>query len=932
MRGTASVRLLPTLGYFTTLFLAASACGADVAAAPEKVASVEGITEYRLVNGLRVLVVPDPSSSTVTVNLTVLVGSRHEGYGETGMAHLLEHMVFKGTPTHRDVPKALRDHGAQFNGSTSVDRTNYFETMPASDANLEFGIRLEADRLVNSYVKREDLTSEMTVVRNEFERGENSPGSVLSEKIDAAAFEWHNYGKSTIGNRSDIERVPIENLQAFYRKFYQPDNCVLVLAGQLDEPKALGYAQKYFGAIPRPARKLDDTYTEEPPQDGERTVILRRVGKVGIVGAAYHIPSASHPDYAALQVLSTILVSGGGFGGGGGRRGGGFGGGGTPSGRLYDALVATGKATNVSASARGSHDPGLMHVTAQTDPEKLDAARDAMLDTLEQLAVAKPVTPDEVERAKLGLKRRNDMLMTRSNFLATRLSEFIAEGDWRLMFVQRDQLEAVSADDVNRVAATYLRRSNRTVGLFIPSDTPQRAAIPTARPIMEVVKNVKSSQTVAQGEAFDPSPANVESRTQRLTLPSGVKAALLPKKTRAERVTVELALHFGNEQSLNGQTTAASFIGPLLRRGTRNHTSDQLRDELNRLNATISVASGTDSLTAIVSSSKQSLPAALKLLREVLREPAFPAKDFEEMKRSRREGVEAGRTEPTALAQQALQRTLNPYPKGNVRYVPTLDEQVAEINSVTLEQVKQLYAAQVGGENGEVAVVGEFDPAETVRLIGDVLKDWKAEVPYQRIARPAKTDLAGGKQEIVTPDKANALYLAALNLGLDDRDPDYPALVIGNFVFGGNTLSSRLGNRIRQKEGLSYGSTSQLTVSDLDKAGRFTMQAICNPVNIDKVDRAAAEELARFLNDGMTSDEVAEAKQAYLQARKVGRAGDQAIAGQLLDGLHTGRTMALYADLEKRIEELTAPDVTVAFRKHVDPSKLTVIRAGDFKR
>src|SRR5947209_7716446 len=243
MRGTASVRLLPALSYFTTLFLATAACAADPA--PEKVASVEGITEYRLANGLR----------------------------------------------------------------------------------------LEADRLVNSYVKREDLTSEMTVVRNEFERGENSPGGVLSEKIEAAAFEWHNYGKSTIGNRSDIERVPIENLQAFYRKYYQPDNCVLVVAGQLDEAKALGYVQKYFGAIPKPVRKLDDTYTEEPPQDGERTVILRRVGKVGIVGAAYHIPSASHPDYSALQVLSTILVSGGG-GGGGGRRGGGLGGGGTPSGRL----------------------------------------------------------------------------------------------------------------------------------------------------------------------------------------------------------------------------------------------------------------------------------------------------------------------------------------------------------------------------------------------------------------------------------------------------------------------------------------------------------------------------------------------------------------------------------------------------------------------
>src|SRR6516162_7687958 len=226
-----------------------SAASAEAPTAPKKITTVEGITEYQLDNGLRILLCPDPSTSNLTVNLTVLVGSRHEGYGETGMAHLLEHMVFKGTPTFADVPKALRDHGAQFNGTTNDDRTNYFETLPANDANLEFAIKLESDRLVHSFVKREDLASEMTVVRNEFERGENDPRGVLFQRIAAAAYEWHNYGKSTIGNRSDIERVPIENLQAFYRKFYQPDNVVLIVTGKFDESKALALAEKYLGSI-----------------------------------------------------------------------------------------------------------------------------------------------------------------------------------------------------------------------------------------------------------------------------------------------------------------------------------------------------------------------------------------------------------------------------------------------------------------------------------------------------------------------------------------------------------------------------------------------------------------------------------------------------------------------------------------------------------
>src|SRR5580765_8671213 len=248
------------------------------AAEPRKVASVEGITEYQFDNGLRALLFPDNSQSKVTVNLTVLVGSRNEGYGETGMAHLLEHMAFKGTPTHPKVPKDRQAHGALFNGTTSSDRVNYFETLAATDENLEFAISLEADRLVNSFIKKEDLESEMTVVRNEFERGENSPAGVLGKRIAAAAYDWHNYGKSTIGNRSDIERVPIENLQAFYKKYYQPDNIVLIVAGKFDEAKALALITKHFGSIPKPTRKLDDTYTEEPPQDGERVVVLRRVG------------------------------------------------------------------------------------------------------------------------------------------------------------------------------------------------------------------------------------------------------------------------------------------------------------------------------------------------------------------------------------------------------------------------------------------------------------------------------------------------------------------------------------------------------------------------------------------------------------------------------------------------------------------------------
>jgi zinc protease len=903
-------------GLFTLFLLSPQpAHAAETTTPPKKVTTVEGITEYRLDNGLRILLYPDTSSSKVTVNCTVLVGSRHEGYGETGMAHLLEHMVFKGTPTHPDVPKALRDHGAQFNGSTWVDRTNYFETLNASDENLEFAIRLEADRLVNSYVKREDLASEMTVVRNEFESGENSPQNVLSQRILAAAYEWHNYGKSTIGNRSDIERVPIENLQAFYRKYYQPDNVVLVVAGNFAEEKALGYITKYFGAIKKPERKLDTTYTEEPPQDGERTVVLRRVGTVSVVGAAYHIPSGAHEDCAALQVMAEMLTT-------------------PPSGRLYDALVTSKKASSVSAAAYGWHDPGVFEVTVQADKgASIENVRDTMLEILEKLKTEK-ITDAEVERAKARLAKNREQTMRDVNRIGVTLSEWAAQGDWRLFFLHRDRLAKVTPADVSRVAKQYLQQSNRTVGLFIPTEAKEiaRATIPETPKLAELLKDYKGGEAVAAGEFFDPTPENIEKRVQRSTLPSGVKVALLPKKSRGEAVTVELTLHFGNADSLKGHGSAAQLLTPLMLRGTKKHTREQLEDELNRLKAEIRPSGGLGTVGFTVQCKKDTLPAVLNLLAEILREPAFPEKEFDSLKRQLRDGTASRSKEPTTIASIELQRRFSPYPKDDVRYVPTIEESLARIEAVTLEEVRKLYDEQLSGQNGEFVAVGDFDPMTVAKPIADALKDWKSTVKYQRIERPAPTGIKGDKLAFETPDKKNAVYLAGLVLAHDDNHPDYAALEMANFVFGGGSLSSRLGNRVRQKEGLSYGVGSQYAASVEDKAARFMMNAICNPENIDKVDAAIKDELEKMLKEGVAEKELAEAKKAYLATQQNRRGTDTALANQLRQDLRTGRTFEFQGKLEKQIEALTPEAVNAAFRKHIDPANLIIIRAGDFTK
>lgn len=881
--------------------------------APKKVVSIEGITEYLLDNGLKVLLVPDQSRPTVTVNLTVFVGSRHEGYGEAGMAHLLEHMVFKGTEQNPKIPAALQARGARFNGTTWVDRTNYYETMPATGDNLEFALRMEADRMVNSLIKGEDLKSEMTVVRSEFERGENSPERILGQRMMAAAYEWHNYGKSTIGNRSDIERVPVESLREFYRKYYQPDNAMLVVAGKFEEEPALKLIQKYFGALQRPTRKLELTYTEEPAQDGERNVTLRRVGDVALVGVLYHIPAGPHPEFAAVEVLENLLTS-------------------SPSGLLYKALVETKKAASLSGTAFPWHDPGVIDIMAEVsvgnDPQ---VVLDSLNDVMEKVA-KDGVSEKDVERSKVQLQKYREMRAADTSGIAVGLSDWAAQGDWRMYFLHRDRVEKVTATDVKAAAQKYLQRNNLTIGMFIPTAKAERIEIPATPALADMVKDYKGREEQAEGEAFDVSPANIEKRTKRVKLGDGIDAALLSKKTRGQTVELRMAVRYGTAESLAPLATEGDFISELMARGTKKLTRAELQDELDLYRATLNSTGMPGVSIFTVKTKRPNLLPVLELLKQVLREPRLESTELDILKNQQIAALESERTEPQSIASRIMQRLYSPYPATDVRYVPTVEEEVERIKALKAESIQRLYREFFGAQSIQLSVVGDFDEAEVTPKLKGLFADWKASEPYARITRPAPTTWKAATEAIETPDKANAFYYAGLSLGLKDDNPDYPALVIGDYVLGAGALSSRLGDRIRQREGLSYGVRSSFTADPLDTRASIAVQAICNPANMSKVEVAVREEIERLLKDGPTADELKKAKEGYLQRQEVSRTDDGTLAQQLNTTLLTGRTMEFARDQEAKIAALTVEQVTATLRKYVDVKKLHVVTAGDFAK
>lgn len=885
-------------------FLAAGAVLAKPAAPlPKGVvlgASVEGITEYRLQNGLKVLLFPDSSRPTVTVNVTYLVGSRHENYGETGMAHLLEHLMFKGAKKNPDITRQFADRGMDFNGTTSLDRTNYYEVFQASQANLDWALQMEADRMTGSFIAKKDLDSEMTVVRNEYESGENSPSSVLVKRMQSVAYDWHSYGRSTIGNRSDIENVRIGNLQAFYRTWYQPDNAVLLVAGKFDPDTTLAKIARLFGAIPAPRRTLPAFWTVEPTQDGERSFAVRRQGDVQIVMLGYKVPSSLHDDSDVMAFASSIL-------------------GDVPTGRLHKQLVETGKASQVFSFGQTGYAPGLQFVGAMVKKgEPLEPVRAALTEAVENFG-ATPPTKEEMARVRRLYENDMERSLNDPQRVGVALSETIALGDWRLFFTGRERIKTITPDEVAAVAKRYFKRDNRVTGTFLPEDAPQRAIIPPAPSVESLLKDFKPTASTLVSEDFEPTQDNIMKRT-RLTTAHGVKLALLPKKNRGEAVTVDLRQHMGDEKNLFGKGAVPELTGAMLMRGTSRFTREQLADEFDRLKI-------AGSLTHF-QTTREHLPEALRLVAHIMKEPAFPAGEFEQLRRQSLVSLEASRAEPQAVAARALARHFDQYPKGDVRHANSVEEDLAELTAAKLEDLRAFHREFYGTVPAEMAIVGDFDAAAVAPLVDELFGNWRAPANVAPILR-RHAEVAPLATVLNTPDKENGVYSARLNLDLNIDDADYPALMLANYIFGEGGLRSRLMDRIRQKDGLSYGGGSQLEAGDLDRAGAFGINAIAAPQNLQRLDAAIRAELARAVKDGFTAAELAGAKSGLMQQRQQTRADDGALAAGWTAYLYRGRTYDWSRQFEAKLMAVTLPQLNAAFRKAIDPARLSVVMAGD---
>jgi zinc protease len=878
---------------------------------PRRILAYEGVSEWRLDNGLRVLLVPDRALPTVTVSIHYNVGSAVEGSGEAGLAHLFEHMLFKGTATRDNLWAELQNHGAQMNGYTWVDSTQFFETLPASDENVAYAIDLEADRMVHSRLLQSDLNREFSVVRNEFEMTDSNPLRVLRERILSAAYRFHGYGRPTLGSKSDIEKMPVERLRDFYRRWYRPDNATLVIGGRFDDKHVLARVQKSFGALPRPATPLPARYTVEPPQDGEREVVVRRPGDVGIVGVVYHGVAASADDYAAELALDDVLTH-------------------KPTGRLQRALVDSGLAAAVESSQWPWSGPGLLQCFARVRKDQsMERVREKMLAVIETLS---DVREDEVDRFKRRFLKQIQLEIIDANALSQELGEWAVRGDWRLFYRLRDQVQKLDAAQVNAFARAHLKTSNRTLGLYLPTAKPDRAPLAETPDVAPLVKDYARDDAASEGEAIEASLPAIDARVQRSELPSGMKVLLLPKATRGHAVRLVVDVPFGSVAELRGKHGAVGFLPAMLLRGTRRHTRAQLEDEWDRLQAQARLGGDNvddNEVRLTVTTTRANLPSVIALVAEVLKEPAFSPTELETYRKETLARYEEQLQVPQSRLWNALWQTvMPPFAADDVRRERSLEEKIADASKVNVHDLLAAWHL-LGANDGAVAIVGDFDPTGAQRTLDEKFGAWRAPRPFRPLERPFHPTTPTSEL-IRLPDKPMAMLAVGQALAVRDDDTDYPGLLLGTYVLGGG-MKSRLLARLREKEGVSYGTSAFVRADRRDHRGLMAAWAMCATANAERALRGLREELTRLLHDGIPEAELQEAKKSLRLQLEDELASDDFVANALVDEALVGRTLAPWHARNQRIEALSSAEVQAAMTKHFAPAALATVQAGDFK-
>ncbi|MCC7530681.1 MAG: insulinase family protein [Candidatus Melainabacteria bacterium] len=904
-----------------------------------QVSASKNVVEYALDNGLKVLFLENHTSPVITLLVVYKVGSRNEAVGYTGSTHFLEHMLFKGTKKHNadkgnGIDDLLTQIGAYWNATTWFDRTSYFEVVPCEY--LELCIELEADRMRNLLLRQEDHDSEMSVVRNEMERGENYPEEAIEKELYAIAFREHPYHHPTIGWRSDVEGVDMDRLREFYNTFYWPNNATVILVGDFEPSKALVHMHKYFGKIPKSPHPIPHVYTTEPPQEGERRFEIHRSGDLPKVWMGYHVPEASHADNYPLAVIRHILGS-------------------TyeRSSRLYKKLIDSSIAAEVFARHDDLRDPALFILGATLNPDvEVEKAEAAIYEELERIA-REPVNDDELARARSANRKGTILSKADPSSLAFMLGEAESKADWHWLMDYDDKFDAVTREDIMKAAAKYFVKSNRTVGHFYPKapDSPDDSAAfaddagdedgddmppPAAArdhgksEEINVAEFLKSRPPVAKVKAAKSTSrtATFESRVVKEVLPNGLTLLLL-RNPGTESIGITSTTRAGKYFSYKEPGALPDFTADLMTKGSKNYGKIQIAEILENMGIAGSLEFSVDNYRMSFGSHlvASDLPQFTDLLADVMRNPLFLEEELAKTKIEWRARLTEAMSNTRLMAWNAVRRSL--YGKDHPFYEQTYEEQLNEIDVIHVGDLGRLHSRLFGPKATILTLVGDMDVDKTIALLSSKFGDWQGNEPLDIIIPAVPLPAQSRRIDIQLKDKRSTDLIMAHTTDLQRNSGDFYAAKLANAALGQDTITSRLGQVVRDKAGLTYGVYSSFSDTAYG-AAPWSVSLSVNPSNLDRALSLVSDVVQDYLKNGISKDELAKETGRALGTFKVGLSSSLGIARALTEFEFLGLGAKELDKITEHYLSLTKEKVDAAARNYFHPDRAITVASGTF--
>lgn len=902
-----------------------------------------GIEAYKLPNGLTVLLVERKTAPVTVVNMVYHVGSRNEAVGYTGSTHFLEHLMFKGTSKHdplkgNGLDDVLKKVGGINNATTYFDRTNYFEVVPKDS--LALALELEADRMRNLLLRKSDRDAEMTVVRNELERGEDEPSDLLTNMTFATAFKEHPYHHPVIGWRSDVEGVPLTRLRKFYQDFYWPDNATLMVIGDFEKGKTLELINQYFGKLSKNPTKYPPVYTKEPPQEGERRFVVSRGKELPRVMIAFHTPEAVSKDTAPLDILSFVL-------GDSSRK----------STRLYKSLIESGLCSECSSSNISLLDPGLFIIQATVQPGQNPVKVEEVIKAELKRLTEKGITEAELNRAKQSIVKRFKLSLSDPMGLAQSLTEGIACAGWKWWCNYPDQVMAVKKTETDKVTSVFTE-NNRTVGYYLPKgeslsqysdqylkasekiELPSLAdetrqstetagsAVPKADLMVSKADNSKAGNSIADNSKAG---SKIAPRVERIVLKNGMTVLML-NIDHAQTVAVSGKVRAGDYFAKAGEAAFPELLARILGYGTKKFSKDELARKLENMGANLDFSSESFFHTFDSEVTSDDLEDMLKLVASSLMEAKLDQTDLKEVQKIYAAQLKEESSQTAMLAWNKLLTRM--YRKDSVYFADQYEDQIKQVNEATIENLRDYYNKHYRPGNTVLTLVGDFKGKQSKikALLESEFGQWQGA---SREEIKVTDEVLNKEDEIKTPlvsklpDKANVDIVLARPVDLSVKAPDYLPSLIANAVLGYDSFACRLAP-VRDRYGLTYGIYSRIVDPEFPFAP-WSIELSVNPENVKKALKIVDGIVKDFNAKGITQAELDKEKSHLAGTFQVGLRSPRAMARKLSEYEQLGQPLANIDNFPERLSKVGLGDVNKAIAKYFDPKKLKLSVAGNLK-